>query len=294
MSAPDPHRTVVITGCSTGIGRATAIRLDRDGYRVFAGVRKPADGERLQSECSDRLMPVLIDVTNADQIAAAADTVRTALGSDGQLSCLINNAGICEAGPIECISLDRLRKQLEINLVGQVAVLQGFFPLLRAARGRVITVSSAAARSPLPLFGAYAASKAGISALMDSFRRESAPAGVSVVLVEPGTVETAIWDKTAASPEDEAEAQHPSQADYADMAKDVRKLMLKGRTVASTAESVAQVVCQAVKAKRPKTRYLCGPGAKMSGVTRLVPDRLTDWVIGMVLAERLPSRFIGW
>src|SRR5438552_5007347 len=153
---------IVITGASTGIGEACALRLDELGYRVFAGVRKPADGEALQKKASDRLSRVILDVTNEESIAAAVRMV-----GDVPLAGLVNNAGIVVAGPVEMIPIAMWRKQFEVNVIGQVAVTQAFLPMLRAGRGRIVNMGSVAGRSAIPYSGPYCSSKFALEGLTD-------------------------------------------------------------------------------------------------------------------------------
>jgi NAD(P)-dependent dehydrogenase (short-subunit alcohol dehydrogenase family) len=165
---------VVITGASTGIGRACALSLDALGFRVFAGVRKSDDGESLRRVASDRLTPVFIDVTDKQSIAAAAGSVSREVGTAGLVG-LVNNAGVAVPGPLEYLPLEELRRQLEINLVGQLAVIQAFLPLLRKARGRIVNISSLAGKLTTPFNGAYSAAKHGIEAFSDALRMELTP-----------------------------------------------------------------------------------------------------------------------
>src|SRR6185436_13729297 len=179
--------TVLVTGASTGIGEATVVHLKELGFDAVAAVRKDEDAERLEAR---GLRTVRIDVTDPDQIAAARDEL-----GDVALAGLVNNAGIAVAAPLEFLPLDRLRQQLEINLIGQVAVTQAFLPALRRARGRIVNVSSIGGRVALPLAGAYNASKFGLEAISDSLRRELLRQDVDVIVVEPGGVKTPIWRK---------------------------------------------------------------------------------------------------
>src|SRR5216684_7141096 len=185
---------IVITGASTGIGEACALRLDGLGYRVFAGVRRFADGEALKKKSSDRLSPVMLDVTSEESITAAVRTV-----GDVPLAGLVNNAGIVVAGPLELIPIAMWRKQLEVNVIGQVAVTQAFLPMLRAGCGRIVNMGSIAGRSALPFSGPYCASKFALEGLTDSLRMELRQFGISVSIIEPGAVKTPIWEKTSAS-----------------------------------------------------------------------------------------------
>jgi NAD(P)-dependent dehydrogenase (short-subunit alcohol dehydrogenase family) len=186
--------TVVITGASTGIGRACALHLDSLGFDVFAGVRKPEDGERLAAEGSERLRPLQLDVTDAAQVEAAAREVGEAVGDRG-LAGLVNNAGIAVSAPLEFIPIDELRHQLEVNVIGQVAVTQALLGLLRRGKGRVVNIGSIGGRVALPFVGPYAASKIALEALTDSLRRELRRTGVEVSIVRPGGIATPIWDR---------------------------------------------------------------------------------------------------
>src|SRR5688500_3137446 len=192
MAAHTPGRgAVVITGASTGIGHACALDLDSHGCHVFAGVRREEDAERLRSERAF-IEPVRIDVTDADSIASARDRVGEAVGAAG-LAGLVNNAGIAVPGPLEHLPIDELRRQLEVNLVGQVAVTQAFIPMLRTSRGRIVNIGSIGGRVALPMLGPYAASKHAIEGVSDSLRRELPPWGIEVSVVRPGPIATEIW-----------------------------------------------------------------------------------------------------
>ena len=179
--------TVLVTGASTGIGEATALHLKELGFDSVGAVRKQEDADRLRSH---GLRTVKLDVTDPASIA----TARAEL-ADAPLAGLVNNAGIAVAGPLEFLPLDQLRLQLEINLVGQVAVIQQFLPSLRAARGRIVNLSSIGGRVALPLVAAYNASKFALEAISDSLRRELLGQGVDVIVIEPGGVRTPIWRK---------------------------------------------------------------------------------------------------
>src|SRR4051794_37361263 len=149
---------IVVTGVSSGIGRAAALELDRRGYRVFGGVRMPEDGESVKSEASERFTPLILDVTDADAITRARETVDAALG-DEPLAGVVNNAGVGSGGPIEALDMDELRQTLEINTIAPVALTQAFIPRLRASRGRVVNISSIGGRSSQPFFGPPPAAK---------------------------------------------------------------------------------------------------------------------------------------
>jgi NAD(P)-dependent dehydrogenase (short-subunit alcohol dehydrogenase family) len=287
---------VLITGSSTGIGRACALLLDRRGYRVFAGVRRMPDAESLRKEASERLVPVMLDITDARQIADARALVEAAVGPDAGLTGLLNCAGIMVAGALEYLPLDRLRWQLEVNLIGQVAVTQALLPLIRQGRGRIINVGSGNGRFAFPFMGAYAASKFGLEAVTDAFRRELRPWRIPVSIIDPGTVETAIWDSGKAA----LDALHAQVAPTARRLYDAEfsammELMLdKGRGSASPPEALAELALEVLESKRPRARYRRGPGSTMAVIGSYLPERFTDWIVAKVIRKELPSRVFGW
>ncbi len=273
-------KTVVITGASTGIGRACALELDRRGWRVFAGVRQPADAAALTGPSSPNLTPVFIDVTDSESIAAAAEQVTAAVGPAG-LTGLVNNAGIGVGGPLEFIPLELLRQQFEINVIGQVAVTQAFLPLLRAARGRIINMSSISGRVSVPFVGPYSASKFALEALTNSLRNELQPWGIKVVSIQPGSIATPIWQKTLARSE-QLRRQMPPRAEdlYGAALDDLLAVVRKTAGRGVPPERVAGVVYTALTAARPKLRYLVGADARLAALlVTLLPDRLFDWLL---------------
>ncbi len=278
---------VVVTGASTGIGEACALRLDGLGLRVFAGVRKAADGDALVRKASGRLTPVLLDVTDAATIAAAAETVAKAVGEAG-LAGLVNNAGINVAGPLECLPIAELRAQLEVNVIGQIAVTQAFLPLLRRARGRIVNIGSIAGRSATPFVGAYCASKFALEALTDALRMELRPWGIAVSIVEPGAVATPIWEKSVARASATMEDLPPQARDlYGRALTAIREASERMARGAISTDRVVAAVVHALTAARPKTRYLVGTDAKVQVALKILPDRLRDRLI--VRALRLPQ-----
>src|SRR5258708_33287478 len=182
-------RSVVATGASTGIGEACALRLDRRGFHVFAGVRREVDGGALKQKASGRLTPILLDVTDASSIKSAAAAVAASLDEEG-LSGLVNNAGIAIAGPLEFLPIDELRRQFEVNVIGQIAVTQAFLPLLRKGHGRIVNMGSISGRLAFPLLGPYAASKFALRALTTALRMELRPWGIPVSIIEPSGIAT--------------------------------------------------------------------------------------------------------
>ncbi len=279
------NRHVVVTGASTGIGEATALHLDSLGFSVFAGVRKDEDADRLARAGSDRLRPLRIDVTDAGSMASAAAEVEQAVGAAG-LTALVNNAGVAVSAPLEFVPIDQLRHQLEVNVIGQVAATQAFLPLLRAARGRIVNVSSIGGRMALPLTGPYAASKFALEGISDSLRRELRHLGVGVVVIEPGGVKTPIWDKGTAVAE-EMLAGMPPEAErlYGKLTDNVRAEAHKIATETGIEPTeVAEVIGRALTATKPKTRYLVGRDAKMRGaLVKRLPDRAFDAMVARIL-----------
>jgi NAD(P)-dependent dehydrogenase (short-subunit alcohol dehydrogenase family) len=269
-----PRGTVLVTGASTGIGEATVVHLRELGFSPIAAVRKDEDAERLEGR---GLRTTRIDVTDADQIAAARDEL-----GDEPLAGLVNNAGIAVAAPLEFLPIDRLRQQLEINLIGQAAVTQAFLPALRRGRGRIVNVSSIGGRVGLPLLGAYNASKFGLEGLSDSLRRELRPHGVDVILIEPGGVKTPIWKK-GEELADEMLEDVPPEAErlYGRLIAAVRtgtqRIALETGIEPS---EVAEVIGKALTSSRPRARYIVGNDAKRSAVmAKLLPARGMDRLI---------------
>ena len=272
-------RAVLVTGASTGIGRASALRLDRAGWIVFAGVRKPEDGESVKAEASERLESVICDVTDAGTIAATADRVREATG--GQLAGLVNNAGITVQGPVEALPLDDYRHQLEVNVVGQIAVTQAVLEMIRAAVGRVVFISSIGGRGGLPYLSPYNASKAAIGAVADSLRQEMKQFGVEVSYVEPGAIATEIWDKGIEGAPALREAIGPEMNDlYGPKLDRLASLAQKTGEGGLPPDAVAKVVEHALTASRPKARYVVGGEAKVTAALRTyLPKRVFDRIV---------------
>jgi len=277
--------TAVVTGASSGIGQATAHHLDSLGFTVFAGVRSAKAGERLTSEGSGRLRPLRLDVTDPESITAAAAEVRVATEATG-LAALVNNAGIAVSAPLELVPIDGLRNQLEVNVIGQVAVTQVLLPALRAARGRIVNVSSIGGRIALPLAGPYAASKFAIEAITDSLRRELRHLGVRVIAIEPGGVKTAIWGKGTETADVMLDGADPGVAAlYADLTTALRAEAHRIDTETGIEPGeVAEVIGRALTARRPRTRYLVGRDAKVRDkAARVLPDRVFDALIAHTL-----------
>lgn len=283
MSIGD-NRAVVITGASTGIGAACALHLDRLGFAVFAGVRKSEDGVALQKTGSDRLVPLEIDVTDMSTIQKSKAVVAQATGEKG-LYGLINNAGIAIVGPLEAVPISDLRQQLEVNVIGQVAVTQAFLPLVRQARGRIINMGSIAGRAATPLMGPYSASKYALEAITDALRLEVQQWGIHVAIVEPGAITTPIWNKSAIeAAEREAAIDSELRTLYKPVVAAVRKVVGEASKRAISPDAVAKVVEDALTAPTPKTRYLVGTDAKLRALmVKLLPDRISDKLLTWIL-----------
>jgi NAD(P)-dependent dehydrogenase (short-subunit alcohol dehydrogenase family) len=285
------EQSVFITGASSGIGKACALSLAAEGFRVFAGVRKLADGEALRREQKAtngqaanasrefEIEPILIEVTDSASVAEAARTLEERLGGKG-LDGLINNAGIAISGPLEFLPFAQFEQQMRVNVNGQLAVTQACLPLLRRAKGRIIFMSSESGRFALPLLGAYAASKFALEGLADSLRVELSPAGIRVVVIEPGTIKTPIFDK-AVDMNEKLLSSMPSQAQvlYERELKVLRQSSKHSAHTAISPEKVAQSVIHALTTKRPSARYVVGLEARLL-VTffSLAPTRLGDAV----------------
>ncbi|MEX0893733.1 MAG: SDR family oxidoreductase [Gemmatimonadota bacterium] len=278
MSRSSNPGSVLVTGASKGIGEACALRLDGLGWRVFAGVRRTEDGAALREKSSERLEPLMLDVTSGEQVAAAGQRVDEACGEAG-LTAVVNNAGIAIAGPLEFLPVEELRRQLEVNVVGQVAVTQAVLPALRRARGRIIFVGSIAGRSAMPFTGAYSASKFALEAVTDSLRLELRPWDMHVAIVEPGVISTPIWETSAARAEANL-ARMPEEAEryYGRPLEALRRRARLG-IEGLPASQVAEVVEHALTSRRPRTRYVVGSDAELRRFLETLPDRLRDYII---------------
>ena len=278
-------RSVLITGASTGIGEACAIMLASHGWRVFAGVRREEDGERLAGQASG-IHPILLDVTRKDHIEGVVKTVKAHVGDHG-LQGLVNNAGVAVGGPLEFLPTDQIGQQFQVNVFGAIAATQAFLPLLRPAGGRIVFTSSNSGFWCEPFLSVYGASKHALEAIGDSLRVELRPWNMHVALVEPGMIKTPIWDKarTAAAG---AEEVLPAEAFelYAKPLEALRRMVNKTPAIAAPPERVACAVCHALESRRPKTRYRVGIDCRIQHrLRRLLPDRIRDrlacWVMGL-------------
>ncbi|HVD38052.1 MAG TPA: SDR family oxidoreductase [Solirubrobacterales bacterium] len=275
-------RTVLVTGASTGIGRATALGLDGSGWRVFAGVRKPEDAESLRGEASERLTPVILDVTEPEQIAAAAAQVERE--SPGGLDGLVNNAGVAVPAPLETVPLEDLRHQLEVNLVAYVAVTQALLPQIRGAEGRIVFLASIGGRIAFPFGGPYHASKFATEAIGDVFRQELRPWGIEVAIIEPGSIDTPIWGRGQDKAE-EIEAKSPqTNLLYGAALEKFKKVIEDTAERGIPPEKVAKAIAHALESSRPKTRYLVGLDAKLQARLKpLIPTTVFDRIVARQL-----------
>jgi NAD(P)-dependent dehydrogenase (short-subunit alcohol dehydrogenase family) len=269
-------RLALVTGASSGIGRACATHLTGLGFHVLAGVRREADATALAALGAE---PVQLDVTSEHDVAATAERV------GGELAALVNNAGIAITGPVESVPVEEWRRQLEVNLLGQVAVTRALLPAVLRARGRVINISSIGGRVAGPLFGPYAASKFGLEAMTDALRREVAPHGVRVVSVEPGGIATPIWSKGLEGADELiATMSADARRRYAGMVAAVRGEAERVSRDGLPPAAVAEVVARALTARRPRTRYVVGREARMRAtLAQFLPDRAFDALVARAL-----------
>lgn len=274
--------TALVTGASSGIGEACALRLAAEGWHVFAGYRSDADGRRLEG-AGTRITPVRLDVTQAADIADVTRTTADATGEKG-LDAIVNNAGIAVAGPLEYLPLDAFRRQLDVNVTGVLALTQAVLPMLRRARGRIVLIGSISGRNALPLVGAYAASKFALEAMTDALRLELQPAGIHVTIIEPGVIATPIWDRSLAlGDESLADAPPELHEHYGALLEAVRRRARRGVN-GLPAERVADAVLHALTAKRPPTRKLIGRDARIRALLQvLLPDRVRDALVRRAL-----------
>jgi NAD(P)-dependent dehydrogenase (short-subunit alcohol dehydrogenase family) len=273
-------RSVLITGASTGIGRATAVRLDRQGWRVFAGVRRGEDADSLREDGSERMTPLMLDVLDAVQIDAAAKQIGEAVGAGG-LDGLVNNAGIAVPGPLETLPIEDFKRQVDVNLTAQVAVTQALLPAIRLARGRIVFITSIGGLMALPMFGAYHAAKFGLEAVGDVFRQELRPWGIGVAVVEPGSIATPIWERGQADVDAVAErAGDPHAELYGASLETFREVARKTGERGIAPQKVAKRIEHALGARRPRSRYLVGADARGQALAKkLLPDRTVDWMV---------------
>lgn len=267
--------TIVITGCSTGFGRVTALHMAQQGWQVFATVRKEADQESLLAEAAQRgcaalLKPVICDITKPEAIKALGDLVAQATPG---LQALVNNAGTAFPAPIEQITPDELRQQLDINVVGQIAVTQALLPLLKAAKGTIVNITSVGGRIAMPIVGAYNASKFALEALSDTLRIELAPFGVKVVVIQPGGSATAIWETSGQRSQHLVQESNP----YIRLMTAMQNYFKSSAAKGFPPQQFAELVYKVVTHPDPATRYaIPGDVGRTILMRLLMPDKWWD------------------
>lgn len=275
---------VVITGASTGIGYDAARYLIEKGWHVFGSLRKQTDADRVQAALGDSFTPLLFDVTDQPTIQAAAELVAAKVGDNG-LQGLVNNAGIAVPGPLMHLPIDDFRHQIEVNLIGQLAVTQAFLPLLGARKdakhqpGRIINNSSVSGRIGYPFLGPYAASKHALEGLSDSLRRELLIYGIDVIVIQPASIKTPIWDKAG-----ELDASRFADTDYADLVGPIQNTFVKQGNVGIPVEVVSETIWKALTAEKPKSRY---PIVRKYLTGWLLPRFLPDRMLDNIIADRM-------
>jgi len=252
---------VVITGTSTGLGRATALKLDEQGYRVFAGVRKEKDAESLKQAASGNLTPIIMDVTKAEEIKSASEFVSTVTGDEG-IFALINNAVAVVHGPLECVPIDDVKHLFEVNLTGCIAVTQAFIPLLRKAKGRIINISASGAGIAEPFFGHLGACKVALELLTDCWRMELRSSEIDVFSIRPGAFNTEVYKAVEASNEKTlANMSSEAKVIYAKSQTIHMKNIIEGNTNGMPCEKVVDTILKALEARKPKRQYFVTPSA---------------------------------
>ena len=273
---------VVVTGASTGIGAATARELSRGGFHVLAGVRRDRDADAIRSPGVE---PVIIDITNPDDIRA----LTTRVHEDGRaLRALVNNAGVGVNVPFEAYAIEQWRNLFEVNLFGHVAVTQALLPALFRSKGRVVNISSVGGRVAMATYGPYAGTKFALEAVSDALRRELAPSGVHVVVIEPGAIKTEMPGRAIAAARGLASTMTPEQCQrYGEMVHAISAQTASHTNSGLPAEAAANVIAKAVTARKPRTRYTVGREAALLALVRFLPDRILDRVLAAALRPHL-------
>ena len=277
----------VITGASTGIGAATARELARRGFHVLAGVRRDQDADSIRGP---GIEPLILDITNPDHIRALATRVH----GDPQgraVRALVNNAAIQANVPIEAFAIDEWRRMFEVNLFGHVAVIQALLPALIRTKGRVVNISSVGGRIAMATYGPYAGTKFALEAVSDSLRREVAPFGVQVVVVEPGAVRTEMLGRAIATAQELVSAMTPEQSQrYGGLVQAVNRQAVSSTRSGLTADAAAKVIATAITARKPRTRYTVGrDAALLTRLARILPDRMLDRLFAAALRPHFPK-----
>ncbi|MGQ4344674.1 SDR family oxidoreductase [Streptomyces sp. SAS_275] len=281
----EAQKLVVVTGASTGMGASTARELARRGFHVLAGVRRDRDADAIRATGVE---PVILDITEPEQVEALAARV----GADRRtLHALVNNAGVQVNAPVEALPMAEWRRVFEVNLFGHIAVTQALLPELLRTKGRVINISSIGGKYAMATYGAYAGAKFALEAVSDSLRREVAPLGVQVVVVEPGGVRTEIAARGIATANDLAARMTPEQdRRYGDLVRANNRLMASGTASGLAADAAAQVIVGAVTTRRPRPRYTAGRDAALiMRLCRLLSDRTLDRTLAANLRRHYPK-----
>jgi len=269
------QRTVVVTGASTGIGRATVVELVSAGYRVFATVRREADAESLRQQLPELVTPVIMDLLDEDSVRAAGEMINSA----GPLFGLVNNAGAALPGPLETIPIEVFRRQIEINLTAQLLVTQVMLPALhRSAEqigdARIIMIGSIGGRLSGPILGGYGAAKHGLVGLSSSLRAELAPFNIKVLLIEPGAIATPIWDRGRAAGDELQSRDSGANARYADQIEAATKMAKRLAQSGPDPSVPAKIILDALQNKNPPPRQVVGREAKVvAAMVRVLPFR---------------------
>lgn len=269
--------SVVVTGASTGIGWGCVKVLTGKGFHVFGSVRKQADADRLSKEFGASFTPLMFDVTDPDAVNTGAKVVAAKLGTE-TLAGLVNNAGIASPGPLLHIALDDFKKQIEVNVTGQLIVTQAFAPLLgaspdrKAAKpGRIVMMSSVGGKTAMPFVGPYSASKFALEGLSEALRRELMLYGVDVIVIAPGAIATPIWDKA-----DALDVSRYANTPYAKSLDGVKKYMLELGRKGFPPEKIGETVLTALTSPNPKVRYIVTPTPLQNWMTTHLPKRSVD------------------
>jgi NAD(P)-dependent dehydrogenase (short-subunit alcohol dehydrogenase family) len=285
MSSETSQDCVVVTGASTGIGAASARELARRGFHVLAGVRRDQDADALRAP---GIEPVILDITEPDHIAELAARVGSRAGA---LRALVNNAAVQTNAPVETLPLSEWRRQFEVNLFGHIAVTQALLPVLLRHSGRVVNISSIGGKVSMATYGPYAGTKFALEAVSDSLRRELAPLGVRVVVVEPGGIRTEMGERVVANTNRQAAAMSPEQRDrYGSLVQAINAQTAAGTSGGTSAEGAARVIAKAVTAAKPRTRYTVGlDAALITRLSRVLPDRVLDRILTASLRPHYPK-----
>ncbi len=285
-TSSETQKLVVVTGASTGMGASAARELARQGFHVLAGVRRDRDADAIRAT---GIEPVILDITKPEQVAALAARVG---GDPRSLHALVNNAGIQVNAPVEALPMAQWRWVFEVNLFGHIAVTQALLPLLLHSKGRVINISSVGGKIAMATYGAYAGAKFALEAVSDSLRREVAPLGVKVIVIQPGGIRTEMATRGIATANHLAAQMTPEQEQrYGSLVQANNALMASGTESGLTADAAARVIAKAVTTRKPRTRYTIGRDAALvTYLARVLSDRTLDRVVAANLRRHYPKR----